>query len=158
MVVVRPLHTMKLRYIIHIALLALCTSAALAGDTFKLFYEFRAPKTLKVDPLTSFDVVSENTASGTRLRHTKRGEEGDLVVYSDSCLIFDGHKRRAMVAKNPGQPSQVFRLTIPGTPKPVDWTKWRRPDYTEKTDALWTFMHDLKKHDRSTNVPPDSFE
>jgi hypothetical protein len=149
---------MKLRFIIHIALLALGTSAALAGDTFKLFYELRAPKTLKFDPLTSFDVITEEDASGTRLRLTKRSEEGGFVVFADSCLIFDGHKRRAMVVKIDGQPSQVFRLTIPGTPKPADWTKWQRPDYLEKTDAMWTFMHDLKKHDRSTNVPPDSFE
>jgi len=149
---------MKLRYLIHITLLALCTSAALAGDTFNLFYELRAPKTLKFDPLTNFDVVTEDSASGTRLRLTKRSEEGDFVVFADSCLIFDGHKRRAMVVNIAGQPSQVFRLTIASTPKPVDWTKWQRPDYTEKTDAMWTFMHDLKKHDRSTNVPPDSFE
>ena len=94
----------------------------------------------------------------TRLRLTKRSEEGDFVVFADSCLIFDGHKRRAMVVTITGQPSQVFRLTIPGTPTPADWTKWQRPDYLEKSDAMWTFMHDLKKHDRSTNVPSDSFE
>ena len=149
---------MKLRYLIHIPLIALCTSAALAADTFKLFYELRAPKTLKFDPMTSFDVVTEDSASGTRLRLTKRREEGDFVVFAESCLIFDGQNRRAMVAQIARQPSQVFRLTIPSTPKPVDWTKWQRPDYIEKTDAMWTFMHDLKKHDRSTNVPPGSFE
>ena len=149
---------MKLRHLIHIVLLALCTSAALAGDAFTFFYELRAPKKLKFDPLVSFDVVTEDSASGTRLRLTKRSEEGDFVVFADSCLIFDGHERWAMVVKIAGQPSQVFRLTIPSKPKAVDWTKWQRPDYTEKTDAMWTFMRDLKKHDRSTNIPPDSFE
>ena len=149
---------MKLRCLIHITLLALYTSAALADDTFKFSYELRAPKTLKFDPLTSFDVVTEDSADGTRLRLTKRSEDGNFVIFADSCLIFDGQKRRAMVVKIAGQPSQVFRLTIPSTPKPVDWTTWQRPDYTEKTDAMWTFMHDLKKHDRSTNATPDSFE
>jgi hypothetical protein len=134
------------------------TSVALARDTFNFFYELRAPKTLKFDPLTSFDVVTEDSASGTRLQLTKRREDQDFVVFADSCLIFDGQKRRAMVVTIAGQPSQVFCLTTPRSPKPVDWTKWQRPDYTEQTDATWTFMHDLKKHDRSTNVPPDSFE
>ncbi len=149
---------MKLKPLIHIALLALCTSAALADDTAKFLYELRAPKTLKFDPLTSFELVTEEDASGTRLRLTKRREEGDFVVFADSCLIFEGHTRRAMIVTVAGQPSQVFRLTIPSTPKPADWTKWQRPDYTEKSDAMWTFMHDLKKHDRSTNVPPNAFE
>ena len=136
----------------------LCVSATPARDAFELFYELRVPKTAKFEPLTRFDVVTESGSSGTRLRLTKRRDEGDLVVFAESCLVFDGDKRRAMVVKTDGQPAQVFRLAIPRRPKPADWTMWRRPDYTERTDAWWTFMHDLKKHDRSTNVPPDSFE
>ena len=150
--------TMKLPYLIPIALFALGTSFALASDAHKFFYELRAPKTLKFDPKTSFDLVTDEDASGTRLRLTQRREEGNFVVFADSCLLFDGNKRRAMIVKTDGEPSQVFRLTIPRSPEPVDWTKWQRPDYIEKTDAAWTFMHDAKKHDRSTNVPPNSFE
>lgn len=149
---------MKLRHPIRFALIALWVSGALAGDTHELFYELRAPKNLKFDPLTSFDVVTDDSASGTRLRLTKRRDEGDFVVFADSCLISDGSKRTAMVVATDGQPSQVFRLAIPPKPKPVDWTKWQRPDYTEKSNAMWTFMHAAKKHDRSTNVPPDCFE
>jgi len=141
-----------------IAMLVLCVSTATARDAFEFFYELRVPKTAKFEPNTSFDLVTDSGASGTRLHLTTRREEGDSVIFADSSLVFADDKRRAMVIRTDGQPSQVFRLALPRSPKPADWTKWQRPDYTEKSDAWWTFMHDSKKHDRSTNVPPDSFE
>jgi hypothetical protein len=49
-------------------------------------------------------------------------------------------------------------LPLPEQPKPTGWTAWKKPDYLEKSDAMWTFMHDLKEHDRSTNIPADCFE
>ena len=132
---------------------------AMAADTHELFYELRVRKSLKLDGLTKFDMVTDHSASGTRLRGTKQREEGEFIVYSHSCLVEAGERRRAMiVAPDSGSPSQVFRLTVPRRPKPTDWTKWQRPDYIEKSDAFLTFMHDLKKHDRSTNLPPDCLE
>jgi hypothetical protein len=141
-----------------LAIVFFLTRRTTARDTFEFFYELRVPKTAKFEPDTSFDLVTDSGASGTRLHLTTRREEGDSVIFADSSLVFAGDKRRAMVMRTDGQPSQVFQLALPGSPKPADWTKWQRPDYTEKTEAWWTFMHDSKKHDRSTNVPPDSFE
>ena len=133
-------------------------STAFAGDGYKFSYELRVPKNAKFEPLTRFDLVTDSGSSGTRLHLTKRREEGEWVIFADSELVFEDEKRRAMIVSTDGQASQVFRLTLPSRLKPVDWTKWQRPDYTEKTDAGWTFMHDSKKHDRSTNSPPGSFE
>ena len=149
---------MKRHFLFPIIVFSLCISTAFARDAFQFLYELRVPKTARVEPLTSFDVVTDSDSSGTRLRLTKRREEGAFIVFADSCLLFAGDKRRAMVVKTDGEPSQVFRLPLALKPELADWTKWQRPDYTEKTDASWTFMHDLKKHDRSTNVPPDCFE
>src|SRR5437868_9669361 len=100
---------MKFRHLIQIALFTLLTSAAFGADYCKLFYELRAPKTLIFDPLTSFDVVTDQSASGTRLRLTKQREEGGFVIFADYCLIVNGEERRAMVVATKGQPSQVFR-------------------------------------------------
>jgi hypothetical protein len=130
----------------------------LSSDSYQLFYELRAPKALKFEPLTRFDVVTDQSVEGTRLRLTKRRDEGDFVIFSFSCLIFAGESRRAMIVHTDGQPSQVFRLKITRKPWPADWSNWQQPDYIEKTDAVWTFMHDLKEHDRSTNIPPNCFE
>jgi hypothetical protein len=140
--------------------IVLFTLHAAAGDPHMLFYELRGPKSLKLDGLTKFDMVTDHSASGTRLRLTKQREEGEFIVYSVSCLLEPGERRRAIIVSPDSgvDPSQVFRLTIPRTPKKADWTKWQRPDYVEKSDAFWTFMHDLKKHDRSTNLPPTCLE
>jgi hypothetical protein len=132
--------------------------AAIAGDAHKFFYELRAPKTSKFDPLTRVDLVADQSAVGTLLRLTKRREDGNFIIFYDSCLIFNGEERRAMVVTTKGQPSQVFRLTIPSSAKPAGWSKWQRPDYTENSDVIWTFVHDTKDHDRSTNIPPNCFE
>jgi hypothetical protein len=141
----------------------LCVFTAVAGgDTYFFYYELRAPKSLKFEGLTRFDVVSENSSESFQLWSITNEfycrVDGDFVVFTNSAIISSGEKRRGLVVTTDGKPMQVFRLTIPRNPKPIDWTKWQRPDYTETTDAVWTFMHDLKGNDRSTNIPPDSFE
>lgn len=149
---------MNIRCLFLLTIVSLSGCMTLSSDAYQLFYELRAPKTLKFEPLTSVDVVTDLSASGTRLRLMKRSEEGDFVIFSDSCLIFTGERRRAMIVHTDGQPSQVFRLNITRKPWPTDWSNWQQPDYIEKTHAMLTFMHDLKNHDRSTNIPPDCFE
>jgi len=138
--------------------LAAFVSTGSAEVTCELLYELRVPKTVKIDQSTRFYLATDVGCSKSALLGAKRREEGDLVIFSESELVFDSERRRAVIVNTDGQPWQVFRLKIPHRPKPADWTAWQRPDYVEKTDAAWTFMHDLKEHDRSTNVPPDSFE
>ena len=132
----------------------------IAADTHKLSYEIRAPKSVTLDGLTAFDLVTDQGSSGTRLRLTKHREEDGFNVYSDSCLVDSSEDRRAIVVtfENEKEPKQVFVLKIPRIPKPTDWTKWQRPDYLEKSNAGWTFMHNLTKHDRSTNIPANALE
>jgi hypothetical protein len=148
---------MRFRTFISTLAISLVALAAVAGDTHSFVFELRAPKTLKADPLTAFDLTTEEGASGTRLRLTKRREEGDFQIFQHSFLIFS-ERRRAMVVRTDRQPSQVFVLSIPSKPKPADWTQWQRPTYVAKGDAGWDFMHDQNKQNRSTNAPPDCFE
>jgi len=139
-------------------LLWLCISTAFAGDTYEFFYELRVPKTVKIDASTRFYLATDSGCSKFGALGRKPREEGEFVIFAESGLLFDHDRRRAVIVGTDGQPSQVFRLKMPRRPKPADWTGWQRPDYVEKTDAAWTFMHNLKEHDRSTNVPPNSFE
>lgn len=152
-------HTVKRSHRIFFAMLALCVATGCAPPhAVTLFYELRVPKTARFDPETSFDFVTDSSAAGTPLRLTQRREDGDYVIFADSCLIFAGERRRAMVVRTDGQRSQVFRLPVPRTPKPADWTNWQRPASTGGTEAVWTFMDDSKQNDRSTNAPTDCFE
>lgn len=127
------------------------------SESHNFIYELRAPKSLKLDPLMGIDLVTEQGSSGTRLKFTKQREDGDFIILQESTLIFS-EDRRALVLKPENGAAQVFRLPIPSKPKPKDWSNWTRPDYIETTDASWTFMHDLKKNDRSNKVPTNSFE
>ena|SRR5688572_10433921 len=151
---------MSTRIILHFLTVVFLAVSAIAADTHKLSYEIRAPKSVNLDGSTAFDLVTEHGMSGTRLRLTRHRVEDGFHIYAESCLIDGSERRRAIVVRpeSEQEPRQVFVLTIPRTPKPADWTKWQRPDYLEKSDATWSFMHDLKKHDRSTNIPPNCLE
>jgi len=72
----RTLTFMKRHFLFPIIAFSLCISTAFARDAFQFLYELRVPKTARVEPLTSFDVVTDSDSSGTRLRLTKRREEG----------------------------------------------------------------------------------
>ena len=148
---------MRFKAFIPTLAMSLIAFIAVAEDAHNFVFELRAPKTLKTDPLTAFDLTTEDSASGTRLRFTKRREEGEFQVFQHSFLIFS-ERRRAMVVRADGQPSQVFVLLIPRKPKSADWSQWARPTYTAKGDAGWDFMHDQNKQSRSTNAPADCFE
>ncbi len=153
-----PIQSSSFRLLILLAAFVLSVSSLKALDSYTFDYELRVAKALKPDPLIAIDVVTNQGSSGTRLKFTKQREDGDYLVFSADTLLFGGETRRALVITIDGQPSQVFLLTFASVPKSADWTKWLRPDYTEKTDAAWTFMNGLKNFDRSTEVPKDAFE
>src|SRR5687768_11241327 len=151
---------MTARSILHLLAALFVAPSVIGADTYQLLYEIRAPKNVKLDGLTAFDLVTDRGVSGTRLRLTKHREENGFNIYAESSLIERGERRRAIVVRPDSAPetNQVFVLPIPPNPNSVDWSKWKRPDYVETSDATWSFMHDLKKHDRSTNIPANSLE
>lgn len=149
---------MSIRIFWYLLAVTLIVTPLVAAETHEFFYEVRAPKTAKL-PDGHLELVTDQGSTGTRLHLAKKREEDAFVVYSDTCLLDPSEKRRAVMFRPvTSDPAQVFVLTIPRAPKPADWSQWRRPDYVEKSDASWTFMHDLKQHQRSTNLPPDCLE
>ncbi len=126
---------------------------------WEIFYEMRAPKTAKLDGDAHFELVTDQGSSGIPLHLADKREEGDSVVYYATSILAPSERRRAVMFRPIRSPAQVFVLAIPSPPKAVDWTDWQCPVYVEQSiDASWSFMHDLKQHQRSTNLPPDCLE
>ena len=147
---------MRLVSIIVLALTTGCVSPV--TESLELVFEFRAPQTLKFEPLTKIDLSTDCSVSGTRLHAAKRTDDGVFSIFRRSFLIFSDEKRRALIVSvDDARPSQVFILPIPKKPQLSGWTEWARPNYVAGPDATWLFMHGTTTGD-SSSIPIDSFE
>ena len=126
------------------------------GNPSEITFEVRCPATVEITAETRFQFVTDGSI-GSLMPSAERRQE-NYIEFTVSDLAFRGERRRAFIVAANGKSSQVFPLSVPTTPQARDWTIWRRPAYTETSDAAWTFMHDLKDHSRSTNVPANCFE
>ena len=142
-----------------VLLLTSCQSGPRHRTYWKIFYEMRAPKTAELDGHAHFEFVTDQGSTGSPLDFAGKREEDGFIVYYATCLLAPSERRRAVMYRPIRSPAQVFVLAIPRPPKPVDWSDWQRPVYVEQSiDASWTFMHDLKQQQRSTNLPRDCLE
>jgi hypothetical protein len=136
-------------------------STAFAADKITLHLEVRFPKSAQFDTNANLEFVTDTTAEDDLLIRKKQQDDDSFRIFQQSFNLLARERRRAIVIythtlpKN--QPEQVFLLSISRKPKPIDWTNWRRADYIE-TNAGWNFIREYKSADRSTNVPPNSFE
>lgn len=145
---------MKIAFLATTAAILFCGCAQ--EETHKLYFELRVPRTLKFDPETRLNLVTDVIWSGTSLHLTERRDEGEFVVFAHSFLVSDYEKKRAIIVSPTGQPSQIFILSIPRRAKPIDWTEWQRPTYTDKAYVEKRFLDGAKDYD--TNIPSDCFE
>jgi hypothetical protein len=144
-----------------------CVGISHASDlAYPFTFEVRIPKETHPDLKTRVSLVAYHGEDATMLSACKQRDEGTFVVFQREFLIFaeDRPQRGLIVTAFPTDISQhdtaqVFRLSIPRTPKPTDWSPWQRPNYTETGDAGWTFSYpDSKVPGRSTNLSPVCFE
>jgi len=146
-----------------------CVGISDASDAaYPFIFEVRIPKGALTDLKTEISLVTHDGEDRTILSACKRSEEGAFFVFQRDFLIFteDKPQRGFIVTLFPAPAdalqrtrAQVFRLSIPKTPKPSDWSQWQRPNYVEIGDAGRTFSYpDSKVAGRSTNVPPVCFE
>jgi hypothetical protein len=153
-----------IRLIFYICSGLVCTgyiSITNAADVnYPMIFEVRIPKEVRPAQKTSVSLVAYHGESATFLSACNQREEGGFVVFRGEFLVFSEDKpQRGLIIDPLPEPVQVFRLSIPQTPKPTDWTRWQRPDYLEKGDAGWTFSFpDSKVTGRSTNIPLVCFE
>ena len=131
------------------------------GVGYPFTFEVRIPKAASPDVKTTRVVLlahhGRNVAYLWSCR--EREEDGFLVFQKELLLVPEDDSRRGLIVQVFPAASQVFRLSIPQTPKPQDWSSWQRPNYVEVGDALKTFLKpDSEVTGRSTNIPPVCFE
>jgi hypothetical protein len=126
--------------------------------------ELRVVKAVSPDPKTTR--VSLVTWSGESAHYlwgynqTHQKEEGGLLLFrpDDFVLTSEPENRRTLIVGNPPGLAQVFRLSLPGSPKARDWSQWQRPDCLATGYVGWSVIYNQKIDVVSTSVPPDSFE
>jgi hypothetical protein len=143
-----------------VALFAL-SQTVFAADEIKLQVEVRYSKLVPFDTNTDLEFVTDATSEGGLLRRTKENGDDNFRVFQKSFNLLPRERRRSIIIHThslpKNQPDQVFLLSMARKPKAIDWTNWRHPDYVE-TNADWNFIRGYKSTDRSTNIPPNSFE
>jgi len=134
---------------------------AFAGEKRVLHIEIRSAKTVGYDADTYVAFATDETIELDTLSTAERREDNQYIVFRKTYGLLSADRRHATIVyvnrKPNNQPEEVFLLSIPHKPKPIDWTDWQHPDYVE-TNAVSNFRFSYTPPDRSTNVPPNSFE
>lgn len=137
------------------------TASNAAGVGYPFTIEVRIPKTaIPVNKETRVIYVANRGENAAYLWACKQRDEAGFLVFQRKILIFlETKPQRGLIVQALPAASQVFRLSIPLTPQPHDWSQWQRPSYVETGDAVWTFfVPDSEAAGRSTNLPPVCFE
>ena len=125
-----------------------------------LHIEVRCPKAIETKSETGVYSVlhfrTDHTIEGTPLSLTMQREDGDFRVFLHSYKL-NTERARAVIVKPWNQIDQVFLFSLPLKLKESNWTNWQHPDYVEK-NAVSNFRFAYIPPDRSTNIPPNSFE
>ena len=152
---------MKNRNRIFVICCILVITTACSSTSYLLHYELRVTKTANFEPMTAFDLVSESTASGTRLKFTNRHDEGGFAIFSDEFLLFGGESRWALVVQTTGQDAQVFILPIPRNPLLLSRMDKLADDLIIQSQLMLfgrSTRNHTKDHSRSKNLSSDNFE
>lgn len=131
-----------------------------------LVCEVRIQKSASPDPKTTrFSLVSSSSEEGHYLwgynQKEQKEEAGFFIFQPDEFLVHaEREGRRALIIRDESHPNpaQVFRLSLPGSPKPTGWSAWQRADFLATGDVGWSLIYNQKVSGFSTHVPPDSFE
>jgi len=124
-------------------------------------FELRAPIALNVETNTRLSLASYSGEDGTPLWDCKLTTNETFRVYYHDGFVLSKEPvkgRTFIIAAWPAGTNQVFRLPIPRSPKPQDWSQWQRPDFLATGDVGWSIIYDQKINNLSTNIPPDCFE
>ncbi|HEY5296758.1 MAG TPA: hypothetical protein VIK59_02435 [Verrucomicrobiae bacterium] len=136
---------------------------AFAAEKMILDIEIRSPKSVGFDTNTDLEFVTDKTAKGDFLSQIKQQDDDKYRYFQQSYPLSAKERRRAIIiythSSPKNQPQQVFLLPIPAKAKSADWTNWRYANYLE-ANAVSNFIlnFDYMPPDRSTNIPPNSFE
>jgi hypothetical protein len=152
---------MKLKNILQIAGFLVLVLPVFASDKSVLRVEIRFQKTAVYDTNTYLAFGTDNKIEFDPLSSAEQREDGEFKVLQKRYNLLPKDHRYAVITyinrKPRNWPDQVFLLSLPLKQKPMDWTNWQHPNYVE-TNAVSNFRFNYTPPDRSTNVPPNSFE
>jgi hypothetical protein len=152
---------MKLKNILQITGLLVWALPAFASDKNILQVEIRCQKTNEIKSSTGvysgLNFATDFRITGAPLSLTKQRGDGEFIIFQQSYVLLSKDHRRAIIVTPWNQADQTFLLPILHKSKPMDWTNWQPPNYVE-TNAVSNFRFDYIPPDRSTNIPPNSFE
>jgi len=153
---------MKFRTLLLTSAALLVTPAIIAADK-TIRFELRVP--IAVDCThAGVELVGEHTSQSCPLLQTKQTVDGKTNIFQHFFTIDNSYRGRGIALMvwpdaSPCSTSEVFVLPITYNQKAMDWSKWHRPDFTENfKNARNNFMEGVTSPDRSTNVPPNTFE
>ena len=136
------------------------TSLEAADGTKVLSIEIRCSKGNEIKSnagvYSALNFWTDQGAKGVPLSLMKQREDGEYRVFQQSFELKNDPARAIIVAPW-NQIDQVFLLSLPHKLKQSDWTNWQHPNYVE-TNADSNFRFAYIPPDRSTNIPPNSFE
>jgi hypothetical protein len=134
---------------------------AFASDKSVLTIEIHTSKSIEVNSNFCLIFATDKRMEGTALLRMEKHDESGVKSFQKSYDLFAGNRKHAIIIyinnKTNTQPDQVFLLPISRKPRAVDWTDWQQPSYVE-TNADSNFRFDYTPPDRTTNIPPNSFE
>lgn len=138
---------------------ALAGCAAIQGvRPMKVEVQVRSPASVSVDPATQLAFRRERTIDGILISATDSSLTNDFHVFRHSFEWRPDDQPKALVVYlSRASTNQVFFLSIPLNAQAWDWTNWRYPDYLE-TNAVSNLRFNYVPPDRTTNVPPNSFQ
>ena len=129
-----------------------------------LIFQLRVPKSVSPNPKTTRVNLATPTGedSGFLWGYNQKAQKvvGDDLIFEPDEFLLDTEPegRRALYIDDFTNPAQVFRLSLPRSPKVRGWSQWQRPDFLAREDFGWAFIYNRKIQLVTTNPPLDCFE
>lgn len=141
-------------------LISMMLATGCTRHAYDLDYEVRFPMSRPND-ITWVEVATTADIQSTPVKPSMGKPAGEFWTYAEAKLIFDGYGHYAIVAERSTHPGEVFVLPFVKSPKAMDWTEWRDPDYADSAEhgrTSMNFMYDGPAGAHSSMLPADHFQ
>ena len=113
-------------------------------ESYIVGWELRTPATHPSLTGAQIELVTDGSASGSRVRDSVATESG-YRIYAGTFLIFRD-VRRFILLKTGQKRALIYALDIPEVAKPADWTPWRQADFLDASgQAGWSLMEGISE-------------
>ena len=153
---------MKLRPIliglVGVAMALVACAAVQVARPKTIEFQLKLPVTESVAPGLRMAFHHQHSIGFERLPAASTNQDAHSYLFQKAFdLDITDPPKGLVVYRNRGSNDQVFLLWIPINSKAGDWTNWRYPNYAE-TNASSNLSNDYVPPERTTNIPPNSFQ